>query len=104
MTTKRMEMSIPMTDIDFEVDVTYSMENDGIGAYEYWGAKCYDRGTDYVDVYSIVPVFDNNVEHKQEIEDYIRDNFDRLCEELAEKLADTEESDNCIDYSDEDYI
>lgn len=22
-------------------------ENDGIGAYEYWGQKCYDKGVDY---------------------------------------------------------
>ena len=27
---------------DFEV------ENDGIGEYEYWGAKSYDAGTDYL--------------------------------------------------------
>jgi len=25
-----------------------SIENDGIGSYEYWGDKCYDAGTDYV--------------------------------------------------------
>jgi hypothetical protein len=31
---------------DFEPAV--SVENDGIGAYEYWGAKGYDAGTDYL--------------------------------------------------------
>lgn len=34
--------------INIEVDVEYSWENDGIGAYEYWGAKGYDHGTNYV--------------------------------------------------------
>jgi len=33
--------------IDIEFD--YHIENDGIGAYEYWGAKCYDAGTDYME-------------------------------------------------------
>lgn len=26
---------------------TYEIENDGIGAYEYWGSKEYDAGVDY---------------------------------------------------------
>lgn len=30
------------------VEVDYEWQNDGIGAYEYWGSKQYDRGTDYV--------------------------------------------------------
>lgn len=30
-----------------EVDFDVEWDNDGIGAYEYWGAKCYDKGTDY---------------------------------------------------------
>lgn len=34
-------------EIEFQVDC--SVENDGIGAYEYWGQKCYDHGTDYVE-------------------------------------------------------
>ena len=29
------------------VSVEYEVDNDGIGAYEYWGAKCNDAGTDY---------------------------------------------------------
>lgn len=34
---------------EHEVEATFSItiENDGIGWYEYWGAKCYDAGTDY---------------------------------------------------------
>lgn len=26
----------------------YSIENDGIGSYEYWGMRGFDKGTDYV--------------------------------------------------------
>ena len=28
--------------------VKWAIENDGIGSYEFWGACCYDHGTDYV--------------------------------------------------------
>ena len=30
-------------DVDFDVE----WENDGIGSYEYWGAKGFDKGHDY---------------------------------------------------------
>ncbi len=33
-------------DIDIEVDCEYEVENNGIGSYEYWGQKCFDKGTD----------------------------------------------------------
>lgn len=28
--------------------IDYTVDNDGIGPYEYWGAKGYDAGTDYL--------------------------------------------------------
>lgn len=31
------------------VDFDYSISNDGIGPYEFWGASCYDAGTDFLD-------------------------------------------------------
>lgn len=34
--------------VEINVDCDYSVENDGIGPYEYWGSKEVDRGTDYV--------------------------------------------------------
>lgn len=32
------------------VEVEYIWDNDGIGAYEYWGAKGFDSGVDYVNI------------------------------------------------------
>jgi len=32
---------------DVQLDGTLEKQNDGIGSYEYWGQKCYDRGEDY---------------------------------------------------------
>lgn len=36
----------------FSMEVSYEWEvsNDGIGPYEYWGAKCNDKGRDYAEV------------------------------------------------------
>lgn len=52
-TTKQIELTFNLgTDeertIDLEVTLDYDWENDGIGAYEYWGAKGYDAGSNYV--------------------------------------------------------
>lgn len=33
--------------------VYWSIENDGIGPYEYWGAKGYDKGQDYAVIDSV---------------------------------------------------
>ena len=30
-----------------EFFATPTWKNDGIGSYEYWGMKCYDKGEDY---------------------------------------------------------
>ena len=37
-------------DHDIEVTGTFRIDNDGIGGYEYWGQKCYDYGTDSIEV------------------------------------------------------
>jgi hypothetical protein len=35
--------------VEFSADLhDFETDNDGIGNYEYWGAKCYDRGEDYL--------------------------------------------------------
>lgn len=97
-----LNFNIPMTDIECDVEVSYEIDNNGIGAYEYWGAKCYDRGTDYAQVEDIRPVFDeNNEEHREEIEQYIRDHFETLCDEFGSKLTESLEDEWYIDYRDE---
>ena len=34
---------------DVELDVEYTIACDGIGSYEYWGARCFDAGTEYIE-------------------------------------------------------
>lgn len=42
--------------IEFEVEVEFSIANSGIGAYEFWGAKCYDNGSDYPEISEVNPI------------------------------------------------
>lgn len=37
-------------DVCVVLDVAGSVDNDGIGSYEYWGAKGFDAGSDYASV------------------------------------------------------
>lgn len=38
-----------MDDGDYTIKEDHTIENDGIGSYEYWGYKGFDAGTDYVE-------------------------------------------------------
>lgn len=49
--TFTIEVELPDGDtykyVDIEVTCDYSIHNNGIGPYEYWGFRGYDRGVDY---------------------------------------------------------
>lgn len=54
---------------EIEVGFDCHVENDGIGWYEYWGAREYDAGTDYVvfdEVYSATLVRSGFVKEKED--------------------------------------
>lgn len=38
-------------EIEFEADCEVC--NDSIGSYEYWGQKCYDKQSDYLELYCV---------------------------------------------------
>jgi hypothetical protein len=69
---------------EIEAKVEFSIQNDGIGPYEYWGQKCYDAGQDYIEVENIIPIFtDQTEERKIVINKYIADNFKSLSNDAA---------------------
>ena len=37
-------------EVEVVVDCEYDVLNDGIGAYEYWGQKCFDAGSEYIEI------------------------------------------------------
>jgi len=72
---------------EIDVEVKYSFQNDGIGAYEYWGAKCFDAGQDYIEIEDIMPIWtDQSEELKIQINKYIDDNYEELSNNVEQRL------------------
>jgi hypothetical protein len=73
---------------EIEVLVEYVIENDGIGAYEYWGQKSYDAGEDYVCIEDVKPIFTNQSDElKVLIEQYFEENIENICEEVEKDIS-----------------
>jgi hypothetical protein len=86
-----------------EVTLSYFWENDGIGAYEYWGSTGFDHGTDYVviDEYS----YDKTNMTPEEIgliETMIEKSLDVWCEDIAQSYE--PDHDYAPDYEYEDRL
>lgn len=78
-------------DTDFgEIDVTvsYHWENDGIGSYEFWGQRGFDAGVDYPEIDDITPAFgpDDDDEHKENVRNFINDQFELCAERVSGKI------------------
>jgi hypothetical protein len=84
---------------DFAVDFTCEIgsENDGIGSYEYWGFKGYDRGETYLTLEDITW---NKTLYTDEqnvfIDEYIGDNYSKMEKVITEHFA----KNNAPDYDD----
>ena len=79
------------SDKEVDVCVTWSVQNDGIGSYEYWGFCGYDAGTDYPEIDDIDPEFtDESEAEQQEIIDFIKGNFENLCRDIESEIERTE--------------
>jgi hypothetical protein len=83
---------------EIEAEVSYHIENNGIGAYEFWGAKCFDRGIDYPEIDDIIPIFTEDNDQQAEILQYIDENFSNIAEKVEDKLP---MIDQYADYFDE---
>lgn len=65
----------------------YTIENDGIGKYEFWGRSGYDKGVDYRIAeeisYDITPF---SLLEQDYINNYIKENKENLLSKLTVKL------------------
>jgi hypothetical protein len=89
--TVKLFVSLPVQIYEYgkiEVLVTYHWDNDGIGHYEFWGSKCYDAGSAYVEIDDIQPIFSaiDSEDIKKEVINYIDDNFEKCAEELVPQI------------------
>ena len=97
----RKAIEIKLDGIETEVVVVakYTWSNDGIGPYEYWGAKCYDYGNDYTEVEDIVPDFDDKdapipLDKREAVAKHIEENYDAISESIAINIAENYEEDD----------
>ena len=73
---------------EIEVRVDFSVQNDGIGSYEYWGFCGYDAGTDYLEVEDVTPLFTDQSEDLQKaILAYIETHTKEVWEEAEQSLT-----------------
>jgi len=78
-----------------------SIGNDGIGSYEFWGARGFDKGHDYVEDFTVegVTVFQPKTSKGVKpsarllkvLTELIDKDYESICEELMEKQGDYNE-------------
>lgn len=79
---------------DFCGQISYTIDNDGIGPYEFWGQKCYDKGRSYVsEIILEYLILDNGEKVKSgaffdAVEKHIKLNFDNYETECFESYSD----------------
>lgn len=70
---------------DVELFIEFTVENSGIGAYEFWGQRCYDHGKNYAEL------VDWNLQPEEwmtpEIVTYINDYIENNIEKVEDKLT-----------------
>jgi hypothetical protein len=91
MYTETHAVEIELEDDILEVEFTgeLSLENDGIGSYEYWGAKFYDAGTNYFQLQDLTwDTTQYTDEQNKAIQEYVdnSDNWSAIEEKMSESL------------------
>ena len=94
-------VDLPSGEIDIRLKIEYSTGNSGLGHYEYWGQKCFDKGVDYIEFECVTfdkknltadeistifqAVEDNKLELEQQIARDLEDRKNYAAEERAER-------------------
>lgn len=81
------DLYIEELDLEVELDYNISVENSGIGGYEYWGYRGYDAGHDYYVIENFE--YDKSLyteEQNEFIDKYLIENHDKIEEEILDKF------------------
>jgi hypothetical protein len=73
-------------EMDVEVEGTYSLQNTGIGSYEYWGFKEFDEGHDYIEIEDIEVLNIEDAELLFRINRFIDNNWDTYSKQIEEDI------------------
>lgn len=79
-----LEVELETRTIELDVQVIGHWDNDGIGSYEFWGQKCYDKGTSYFGVDEVT--FDKTGFTPEEVK-LIELAIENKTNEFAEEIA-----------------
>lgn len=87
---------------ELDLDIDYSISNDGIGPYEFWGQRCIDKGHDYAEIEEIKYDKKNLTEDEiKEIEKVIEkelEEIERACMQDASFAKEAYEEDRYDDW------
>ena len=89
-------------EIEVEVEVNLLVSNDGIGAYEYWGQRCFDKGqpTFELESFKVISAYwtgldrvVNNLHLKTRFYEIVEERLfgnekDALADEASQRMAD----------------
>ena len=68
-----------------------TLENDGIGSYEYWGSSETDKGHNYIDCEEITwdkSLYSNAV--NEEIDEWLKNNYGKVVKSIGEVAIDSQ--------------
>lgn len=81
------ELYIEEHDLEVVLDCSCTTENDGIGSYEYWGSKGYDKGVDYLICENMT--WDKSLYTEEQnaiIDQYIDANYEKLSDAVVKSV------------------
>ena len=80
------ELYIEELDMEVLLEAEITLENDGIGSYEYWGSREHDAGSDYYAVTGLTYEKSNYTPEQIAIIDkYLEDNQEDIDEAIIKK-------------------
>ena len=83
---------------DIEFFCNYEIRNDGIGSYEFWGSRGYDKGVDYLELNVVnwnTALYSEN--ENKSILDWVVQNWDGIEKEVESRDKEHQEPD--IDFT-----
>jgi len=80
---------------ELELEISYTISNDGIGPYEYWGQRCIDKGFDYAEIEEVKYNKNNFTEAEmKEIEKVIEKQIEQIQQACMQDAAFAKERDD----------
>lgn len=90
-------LPIEYKDLELRIKVFYEELNDGIGPYEFWGQKCFDKGTNYIDISDWQVLNKQAVEYQGFTKEDWKEIY-QICKNSCEKWATQDIPDKQDDY------